>query len=101
MRKVCQIAEPARLCSAYMVVAIRTRGSSGVTDLRPPRRPRACAAMSPARVRSWTSRRSNCASAEKIWKTSSPEAVVVSIDLKKKIFRGTETLVMLAEDALT
>ena len=78
IRKVCQIAAPARLCSAYMVVAIRTRGSSGVMGRRPPRRPRACAAMSPARVRSWTSRRSNCASAEKRWKTSSPEAVVVS-----------------------
>jgi hypothetical protein len=52
-----------------------------VLGLRPPVLPRARAAAKPACVRSYINRRSNCASAEKIWNMSSPEAVVVSIAL--------------------
>ena len=56
-----------------------TFGCSRLNDGRPPLRPRALAAASPAFVRSWIRRRSNCASAEKMFRTSSPEADVVSI----------------------
>src|ERR1700730_8630329 len=46
---------------------------------RPPLRPRASAALSPALVRSRMIERSNCANAPKIWKTNSRAGVVVSI----------------------
>ena len=46
---------------------------------RPPFRPRAAAAVKPARVRSRIRSRSNCPSAPKRWKTSRPPGVVVSI----------------------
>jgi hypothetical protein len=50
-----------------------------MTDGRPPRRPRARAAASPALVRSRTRSRSNSAKAANTWKTSLPPGVVVSI----------------------
>ena len=46
---------------------------------RPPIRPRALAAASPAFVLSWISRRSNWARAENMLRTNSPDADVVSI----------------------
>ena len=60
-------------------LAVRTRGSSGRIGRRPPLRPRALAAASPARVRSWIRRRSNCARLEKMLNINSPDAVVVSM----------------------
>ena len=48
---------------------------------RPPCRPRALAAFSPACVRSRMISRSNSASAPKMWKISFPPDVVVSIEL--------------------
>ncbi len=61
-------------------IASAWRRSSGVSLLgRPPPRPRARAAASPAMVRSLMRTRSNWASAPKTWKTSMPLAVVVSI----------------------
>src|SRR5271163_1162384 len=53
--------------------------SSVTTGLRPPWRPRTAAASRPARVRSRMRSRPNCPSAPKIWKTSLPPGVVVSI----------------------
>src|SRR5215217_4181849 len=49
------------------------------TEGRPPWRPRARAAASPAAVRSRIRSRSNSAKAAKTWKTSLPPGVVVSI----------------------
>src|SRR5215213_5753524 len=49
------------------------------TDGRPPRRPRARAAASPALVRSRMRSRSNSANAANTWKTSLPPGVVVSM----------------------
>ena len=49
------------------------------TEGRPPWRPRARAAASPALVRSRIRSRSNSARAAKTWKTSLPPGVVVSI----------------------
>ena len=65
--------------SSCILFAIRTRGSSDLIDRRPPVLPRALAAASPARVRSWIRRLSNWASEEKMLNTSSPDAVVVSM----------------------
>lgn len=54
--------------------------SSSTTDGRPPVRPCALAASSPARVRSLMSDRSNSAMAAMIWKNSRPSADVVSTE---------------------
>lgn len=65
--------------SACIFRAVITLGSVGDIGRRPPKRPRALAAESPALVRSWIRRLSNWAKAEKILKIRSPDAVVVSI----------------------
>lgn len=62
-----------------ILFAVWTRGSVARIGLRPPLRPLARAAARPALVLSWINRRSNCARAVKMWKTSSPLALVVSI----------------------
>lgn len=59
--------------------AIWTRGSFAFSGLLPPRRPCARAALSPAWVCSWMSRRSNLANDEKKLNINSPDAVVVSM----------------------
>ena len=69
--------------SLYKDLAICTRGSLLSIRGRPPIRPRARAVDRPARVRSCISRGSNGASAEKMLKTSSPGAVVISIALSQ------------------
>ncbi len=76
---VLQISSISRLLSACNFFANTTLASLAVTLGRPPLRPRARAAASPAFVRSWISRRSNWAKAEKMLKISSPDAEVVSI----------------------
>src|SRR6266508_6539942 len=62
---------------AYISRASRILGSV-ITAGRPPVRPRARAAASPALVRPRTRSRSNSASAAKMWNTSLPPEVVVS-----------------------
>ena len=77
-------------CSAPHTSAMgRARSASNVRAIstcaglsargRPPRRPGACAAASPASVRARITARSNSAKAPNTWKMSRPPLVVVSI----------------------
>ena len=62
-----------------MMAHAHLRFSSVVTGLRPPFWPRAVAAASPARVRSWIRSRSNCAQGAEQMKDQAAAGVVVSI----------------------
>ncbi len=79
-------------CSPLACMARAARSLSGVHTVgRPPVRPRARAAASPACVRSRMRSRSNSARAPKTWKISRPPGVEVSIAsvrLRKATFRS-------------